>query len=162
MFEDFKEKVGALKEFLDKDKKEEDQEVSTGELIYKTQEAKKAYEPSEDQVKLGETEDTGETESIKEILKEQSAKKETEEKETSLEDKLGDIEKVISKFSEQTPLGSSTSMPFEATKPLNLNKPIDYQKQTAKEYLTPVISQQTSNKDRVALLYENLRKQGLI
>lgn len=162
MFEDFKEKVGALKEFLDKDKKEEEQEVSTGDLIYSTEEAKKAYKPSEDQIKLGKTEDTSETESIKEILKEQSAKKETEEKETSIEDKLGDIEKVISKFSEQTPLGGSTSMPFEATKPLNLNKPIDYQKQAAKEYLTPVISQQTSNKDRVALLYENLRKQGLI
>src|SRR5210317_349610 len=99
MFEDFKEKVSALKEFLDKDK-EEEQEVSTGDLIYSTEEAKKAYKPSEDQVKLSKTEDTGETESIKEILKEQSAKKETEEKETSLEDKLGDIEKVISKFTE--------------------------------------------------------------
>ena len=159
MFEKLESVGEALRNIFSK--KEDEDTRSTGTKIYETEEAKKEYKPTEEQIKLGKTEDIGETESIKEILQKESAKKEKEGKEKDLDEKLADIEKVLSTFGEQAPLGS-TSMPFDKTSTIDLNTPIDFRKETAKDYLGPVISQPSSQKDRIALLYENLRKQNLI
>jgi len=159
MFEKLESVGEALRNIFSK--KEDEDTRSTGTKIYEAEEAKEKYKPTEEQIKLGETEDIGETESIKEILQKESAKKEEEGKEKDLDEKLADIEKVLGKFSEQTPLGS-TSMPFDKTSTIDLNRPIDFRKETAKDYLGPVISQPSSQKDRIALLYESLRKQNLI
>ena len=159
MFEKLESVGEALRNIFSK--KEDEDTRSTGTKIYESEEAKEEYKPTKEQIKLGETEDIGETESIKEILQKESAKKEEEGKEKDLDEKLADIEKVLGKFSEQTPLGS-TSMPFDKTSTIDLNRPIDFRKETAKDYLGPVISQPSSQKDRIALLYESLRKQNLI
>ena len=143
-------------------KKEDEDTRNTAEKIYESEEAKKEYKPTEEQIKLGKTEDIGETENIKEILQKESAKKEEEGKEKDLDEKLADIEKVLSTFGEQESLGGGATMPFDKTSTIDLNRPIDFRKETAKDYLGPVISQPSSQKDRIALLYESLRKQNLI
>jgi len=159
MFEKLESVGEAFRNYFKKDKEED--ERSSVKKLNEFQEAEKEYKPTEEQIKIGETEDTGETESIKQILERESAKKEEEVKEKDLDEKLADIEKVLGKFSEQTPLGS-TSMPFDRTSIIELNKPIDFSKDIAKDYLGSVISQPTSQEDRIKLLYANLRKQGLI
>ena len=159
MFEKLESVGEAFRNYFKKDK-EEDERSSVKKLV-EFQEAEKEYKPTEEQQKISQIEDTGETESIKQILERESAKKEEEGKEKDLDEKLADIEKVLGKFSEQTPLGS-TSMPFDRTSIVELNKPIDFSKEIAKDYLGSVISQPTSQEDRIKLLYANLRKQGLI
>ena len=159
MFEKLESVGEAFRNYFKKDK-EEDERSSVKKLV-EFQEAEKEYKPTEEQQKISQIEDTGETESIKQILERESAKKEEEGKEKDLDEKLADIEKVLGKFSEQTPLGS-TSMPFDRTSIVQLNKPIDFSKDIAKNYLGSVISQPTSQGDRIELLYANLRKQGLI
>jgi hypothetical protein len=159
MFEKLESVGEAFRNYFKKDK-EEDERSSVKKLV-EFQEAEKEYKPTEEQQKISQIEDTGETESIKQILERESAKKEEEGKEKDLDEKLADIEKVLGKFSEQTPLGS-TSMPFDRTSIVELNKPIDFSKDIAKDYLGSVISQPTSQGDRIELLYANLRKQGLI
>jgi len=159
MFEKLESVGEAFRNYFKKDKEED--ERSSVKKLNEFQEAEKEYKPTEEQIKIGETEDTGETESIKQILERESAKKEEEVKEKDLDEKLADIEKVLGKFSEQTPLGS-TSMPFDRTSIIELNKPIDFSRDIAKDYLGSVISQPTSQEDRIKLLYANLRKQGLI
>jgi hypothetical protein len=159
MFEKLESVGEAFRNYFKKDKEEDKR--NTVEKVYEFEEAKEKYKPTEQQQKVGQTEDYG-TESIKEILKTESAKKEEEGKSKDLDEKLSDIEKVLEKFSEQTPLGSGSQMPFEATTTIDLNRPIDFRKETAKEYVSPVISQPTSQDDRIKLLYANLRKQGLI
>ena len=159
MFEKLESVGEAFRNYFKKDK-EEDERSSVKKLV-EFQEAEKEYKPTKEQQKISQIEDTGETESIKQILERESAKKEEEGKEKDLDEKLADIEKVLGKFSEQTPLGS-TSMPFDRTSIVELNKPIDFSKDIAKDYLASVISQPTSQGDRIELLYANLRKQGLI
>tara|TARA_Y100000004_G_scaffold72926_1_gene81902 strand:- start:147 stop:632 length:486 start_codon:yes stop_codon:yes gene_type:complete len=161
MLEFLKEKGEALKNFLDKDDKEKEEKSSVEKLI-DFQEAKKAADIalSEEDKKIQSIEDTEETESIEKILSEESAKKETENKEKDLEDKLKDIEKVISTFGSQKSLGS-TKDPFRGTS-FSLNKPIDFSTQVAKNYVAPYLQQPTSQDDRIALLFENLKKQNLI
>jgi len=159
MFEKLESVGEAFRNYFKKDKEED--ERSSVKKLNEFQEAEKEYKPTEEQIKIGETEDTGETESIKQILERESAKKEEEGKEKDLDEKLADIEKVLGKFSEQTSLGS-TSMPFDRTSIVELNKPIDFSKDIAKDYLGSIISQPTSQGDRIELLYANLRKQGLI
>jgi hypothetical protein len=159
MFEKLESVGEAFRNYFKKDK-EEDERSSVKKLV-EFQEAEKEYKPTEEQQKISQIEDTGETESIKQILERESAKKEEEGKEKDLDEKLADIEKVLGKFSEQTPLGS-TSMPFDRTSIVELNKPMDFSKDIAKNYLGSIISQPTSQGDRIELLYANLRKQGLI
>jgi len=159
MFEKLESVGEAFRNYFKKDKEED--ERSSVKKLNEFQEAEKEYKPTEEQQKISQIEDTGETESIKQILERESAKKEEEGKEKDLDEKLADIEKVLGKFSEQTTLGS-TSMPFDRTSIIELNKPIDFSRDIAKDYLGSVISQPTSQEDRIKLLYANLRKQGLI
>ena len=151
---DFLKKEGkALKDFANTDI-EDEEERSTAESI------KAAIEKEQEILKTESMEDTEETESIEKILSEESAKKETEYKEKDLEDKLKDIEKVISTFGSQKSLGS-TKDPFRGTS-FSLNKPIDFSTQVAKNYIAPYLQQPTSQDDRIKLLFESLKKQNLI
>ena len=78
-----------------------------------------------------------------------------------LEDKLADIEKVISTFSEQTNLSSRSGDPFIAAK--DINKAYDFTKDFTKELVQPFIeTPSSSNKDRIELLIDSLKKQNLI
>ena len=160
MFEFLREKGEALKNFLDKD--DEKEEKSSVEKLLDFQEAKKEADSAltKEQKQIQSTDDTSETESIEEILNTESAKKEEKSKEKDLDEKLADIEKVISTFGNQTDLGT-TSDPFKGTK-FELNKPIDFQTKVATNYIAPYLKQQTSQDDRIALLFENLKKQNLI
>mgnify|MGYP001210935096 CR=1 FL=1 len=161
MLEFLREKGEALKNFLDKDKEEKEEKSSVEKLI-DFQEAKKAADIalSEEDKKNQTIDDTGETKKVEQILEEESAKKEAESKEKDLDDKLADIEKVISTFGEQRNLGT-TSDPFKGTK-FELNKPIDFQTKVAQNYIAPYLQQPTSQGDRIALLFDSLKKQNLI
>ena len=160
MLEFLREKGEALKNFLDKD--DEKEEKSSVEKLIDFQEAKKAADEalSEEDKKIQSIEDTSETESIEQILEEESARKEEKSKEKDLDEKLADIEKVISTFGNQTNLGT-TSDPFKGTK-FELNKPIDFQTKVAQNYIAPYLQQPTSQDDRIKLLFESLKKQNLI
>jgi seryl-tRNA synthetase len=161
MLEFLREKGEALKNFLDKDKEEKEEKSSVEKLI-DFQEAKKAADIalSEEDKKNQTIDDTGETKKVEQILEEQSAKKEEESKEKDLNDKLADIEKVISTFGEQTDLGTPSD-PFKDTK-FELNKPINFQTKVAQNYIAPYLQQPTSQGDRIKLLFESLKKQNLI
>ena len=161
MLEFLEEKGKALKNFLDKDKEEKEEKSSVEKLI-DFQEAKKAADIalSEEDKKNQTIDDTGETKKVEQILEEQSAKKEEESKEKDLNDKLADIEKVISTFGEQTDLGTPSD-PFKDTK-FELNKPINFQTKVAQNYIAPYLQQPTSQGDRIKLLFESLKKQNLI
>ena len=82
-------------------------------------------------------------------------------KPTEEQKKLADIEKVISAFGSSEDLGSPAKSPF-TDKSFQLNKPIDFQTQVAKNYVAPYLQQPTSQGDRIALLFESLKKQNLI
>ena len=154
---DFLKKEGkALKDFANTDI-EDEEERSTAESI-------KAAIEKEQEILEAEQKDKDideESSDIEQILKQAEAKKEEEKKEKGLDEKLADIEKVISTFGSQTNLSSKTSDPFKGTK-FSLNKPIDFQTQVAKNYIAPYLQQPTSQGDRIALLFDSLKKQNLI
>jgi hypothetical protein len=162
MLEFLREKGEALKNFSKKD--DEKEEKSSVEKLLDFQKAKEEadMELSEEDKKIQSIDDTSETQSIEQILEEESAKKEEKSKEKDLDEKLADIEKVISAFGDdkKTNLGTSSD-PFKGTK-FELNKPIDFQTKVAQNYIAPYLTQPTSQEDRIALLFENLKKQNLI
>ena len=142
-----------------------DKEKSSVEKLIDFQEAKEEADKSMSEAQKAESkiEDYDEdAKNVEQILKEESAKKEEEGQEKQLDEKLADIEKVLEKFSEETPLGTGAS-PFKNTvSDIDLNKPIDFQKLVATEYIKPFITQQSSSpQDRIALLLQELKKQGL-
>ena len=161
MLEFLREKGNALKSIFDKDEDKEEEKteaiVDKAVRVFETQED---YKPTEEQKKLAETEDTSEMETIKDVLRKEEAEKE-EKKEKSLDQKLADIEKVISSFGSSQDLGSPAKLPF-TDKSFQLNKQIDFQTQVAKNYVAPYLQQPTSQGDRIALLFESLKKQNLI
>mgnify|MGYP000731217189 CR=1 FL=1 len=162
MLEFLREKGNALKSIFDK-KEDEDEKKETEAIVdkaIKIFEAKEDYKPTEEQKELAKTEDTSEMETIKDVLRKEEAEKE-EKKEKGLDEKLADIEKVISSFGSSQDLGSPAKSPFTDNS-FQLNKPIDFQTQVAKNYVAPYLQQPTSQGDRIALLFESLKKQNLI
>ena len=151
-----KKKGSALKDFANTDV-EDEEERSTAESIKAAIEKEQEILESEEKDKDIDQESSD----IEKILQEAEAKKEEEKKEKGLDEKLADIEKVISTFGERTNLSSSTDDPFKGTK-FSLNKPIDFNTQVAKNYIAPYLQQPTSQGDRIALLFESLKKQNLI
>lgn len=161
MLEFLREKGNALKSIFDKDEdKEEEKTEAIVDKAVRVFEAQEDYKPTEEQKKLAETENIDEMETIKDVLRKEEAEKE-EKKEKSLDEKLADIEKVISSFGSSQDLGSPAKSPF-TDKSFQLNKPIDFQTQVAKNYIAPYLQQPTSQGDRIALLFESLKKQNLI
>jgi len=161
MLEFLKEKGNALKSIFDKDEdKEEEKTEAIVDKAVRVFEAQDVYKPTEEQKKLAETENIDEMETIKDVLRKEEAEKE-EKKEKGLDEKLADIEKVISAFGSSQDLGSPAKSPF-TDKSFQLNKPIDFQTQFAKNYVALYLQQPTSQGDRIALLFESLKKQNLI
>ena len=105
--------------------------------------------------------DTSSTETVKEILGKEE-KKNKENKEDSLEKKLANIEKVIDKFS-----GGITTLPSgqlpssDITSNIN-QKPLDMGQVQAKAAQSEYLRPSTVPNDRIALLYEDLKKYNLI
>ena len=161
-FEKLREKGEALISF-GKDKEVDTDERSSVEKyddFLKTTEVMEAGKTA-DQKAVESIDDTGVTESVKEVLgKEEKEKK--EKKEDSLEKKLANIEKVIDTFSGGTKALPTGRLPGSDVN-ANINqKPLDMgnvqAKATQAEYLKP----STVPEDRIALLYEDLKKYNLI
>lgn len=162
MLEFLREKGNALKSIFDK-KEDEDEKKETEAIVDKAVkifEAQEDYKPTEEQKELAKTEDIGEMETIKDVLRKEEAEK-AEKKEKGLDEKLKDIEKVISSFGSNQNLGSPPKSPFKET-PFQLNKAIDFRTQAAKDFVAPYLQQPSSQGDRIALLIEGLKKQNLI
>ena len=90
-------------------------------------------------------------------------KKQAKEEGDELDKRLKDISKVIDKFSDDggiKKLGESR-LDVSSTDPLN-PKPIDFTNTIGKSYLSGVIEKPSSEKDRITLLYEQLRKFNLV
>ena len=160
MFENLKSIGEAFKNFKSEDtEKEED---TTLQKYLDFQEAKEEFEPTEEQKAVMSIEDIpGQTKTGKEILIEEAKQ---EKKEDELDKKISDIQKVLKTFSEDTE-GEVLDVPrmdtsSDANK-LNV-KPLDLGAIRQKSYLEGLITQPSSQKDRIALLYESLRKQNLI
>ena len=162
MFEKFSEIGNAFKSFGKTDDEIEKDERSSIEKLddFNREQDIFSATQSEESKAMESMDDTGATESTKDVLIKEEKEK-LEKKEDSLDKKLANIEKVIGAFSEapeQVPvpkqdMGSASD---------NINvKPLDMGSVQAKEvindYLKPSV-----NADRVGLLYENLRKLNLI
>jgi len=151
-----KEAGSALKDLFSKEDSQEKKQLEEFEK------AKEEYKPTEEQKAIGEIEDIG-TKSVDEILK--TEKEEKKASEAELEKKLSNIEKVLDKFSGDVTVSKATPLPEDTASVLNL-KPLDMGALIAKEYLSNVTSKMTgqtsSDQDRIALLYDNLRKLNVI
>jgi len=101
-------------------------------------------------------------ESTTEVIQTKTEKEKKEDKEDSLEKKLANIEKVISTFSGGTqalPTGQLPGSDINA----NINqKPLDMGNVQAKAAQAEYLKPSTVPNDRIALLYEDLKKYNLI
>ena len=92
-----------------------------------------------------------------------TTKDKKKESEGDLEKKLANIEKVIDKFSGggNTTLPSSKGVAGSSSDNINI-KPLDFGQVQAKAQQTEYLKPSTVPNDRIALLYENLKKYNLI
>tara|TARA_R100001086_G_C11783853_1_gene244378 strand:+ start:114 stop:578 length:465 start_codon:yes stop_codon:yes gene_type:complete len=154
MFERLKELGEALK-----NTKEEKEEETSAEKLLKFQEAKEEYKPSEEQIKIGQTDDTGETVSAQETIIQEAKEK---DKKDDLDDKIARIQKVIKNFEDDSqPTVIKTKMDTSPINDINL-KAMDMGSLKQKEYLQSLIAQPSSQRDRVKLLYDQLKRFNLI
>jgi hypothetical protein len=161
-FEKLREKGEALISF-GKDKEVDTDERSSVEKyddFLKTTEVMEAGKTA-DQKAVESIDDTSVTESVKDVLgKEEKEKK--EDKEDSLEKKLANIEKVIDTFSSGTKALPTGRLPGSDVN-ANLNqKPLDMGNVQAKAAQADYLKPSTVPEDRIALLYEDLKKYNLI
>ena len=92
--------------------------------------------------------------------KDKQKEKDTEE---SLEDKLKNIEKVIETFSGKGTTVIDSGQSIGQSSPVNLNQaPLDLGTTQAKAYQAEYLKPSTVHDDRIALLYDNLKKYNLI
>jgi len=152
------EKLKALGEAL-RNAEEEKEEETSAEKLLKFQQAEEEYKPTEEQIKLSETDDTGKTVSAQETIIQEAKEK---DKKDDLDDKIDRIRKVISNFEEDSqPTVVKTKMDTTPVTNINL-KPMDMGSLKQKEYLQSLIAQPSSQRDRVSLLYDELKKFNLI
>jgi hypothetical protein len=161
-FEKLREKGEALISF-GKDKEVNTDERSSVEKyddFLKTTEVMEAGKTA-DQKAVESIDDTSVTESVKDVLgKEEKEKK--EDKEDSLEKKLANIEKVIDTFSSGTKALPTGQLPGSDVN-ANLNqRPLDMGQVQAKAAQADYLKPSTVPEDRIALLYEDLKKYNLI
>jgi len=164
MFESLKSIGEAFKNFKLEDTEKEEEEKTSIEKLLEFQEAKKEYEDTatEEQKDIAGIEDyPGQTKTGEQILVEEAKQ---EKKEDELDKKISDIQKVLKTFSEDSE-GEVLDIPKMDTSSdadkLNV-KPLDLGAIRQKSYLQELITQPSSQKDRITLLYESLRKQNLI
>jgi len=161
-FEKLREKGEALISF-GKDKEVDTDDRSSVEKyddFLKTTEVMEAGKTA-DQKAVESIDDTSVTESVKDVLgKEEKEKK--EDKEDSLEKKLANIEKVIDTFSSGTKALPTGRLPGSDVN-ANINqRPLDMGQVQAKAAQADYLKPSTVPEDRIALLYEDLKKYNLI
>jgi hypothetical protein len=140
----------ALKDFSNTEA-EEDQ--STQESVLEASKILKTDNKTEDEKTVDEE--------TAEIIKTKKDDKEKDE-EQSLEEKLQNIEKVIETFSGKTTVVDSGQKVGKASS-IDLNqRPLDLGTAQAKAYQAEYLKPSTLPDDRIALLYDNLKKYNLI
>jgi len=143
----------ALKDFSNTEA-EEDQ--STQESVLEASKILKTDTKSDDEKTVDE--ETSEIIQTKKDDKEQE--KDTEE---SLEEKLENIEKVIDTFSGKGNTVVDSGQSVGQAQSINLNQqPLDLGNMQAKTYQAEYLKPSTVHDDRIALLYDNLKKYNLI
>jgi len=136
---------------------------STDEKIEEYKKVKEEYEKglSDEEKILAQRDDSLITKSIN---VEEEIEKQAKKEEDDLDKRLRDISKVIDKFSSDS--GSNVKKLGEGRLDLSLDslnpKPIDFTNTIGKSYLSSVIEKPSSEKDRIELLYEQLRKFNLV
>ena len=150
---DFLFKKGKALKDLSNTEVEEDQ--STAESVLKASEILTTDNKTDDE----KTSD----EETQEIIKTKKDDKEKEkDEEQSLEEKLQNIEKVIETFSGKTTVVDSGQKVGKASS-INLNQqPLDMGTAQAKAYQAEYLKPSSLPDDRIALLYDNLKKYNLI
>ena len=94
------------------------------------------------------------------VITTKDKQKDTEE---SLEEKLQNIEKVIDTFSGKGTTVIDSGQSIGQSSPVNLNQPaLDLGTTQAKAYQADYLKPSTVHDDRIALLYDNLKKYNLI
>jgi len=104
-------------------------------------------------------------EETQEIIKTTKDVKKEKEKDTeeSLEEKLENIEKVIDTFSGKGTTVVDSGQSIGQAQSVNLNQqPLDLGTAQAKAYQAEYLKPSTVHDDRIALLYDNLKKYNLI
>ena len=150
-FKNFGKKDDSLIKVKDKEvteltDKDDDKEITTKSIIEDTGDAKVAEESHQKDEGIITTKDKKE--------------KDTEE---SLEEKLENIEKVIDTFSGKGTSVLNSGQSVGQAQSVNLNQqPLDLGTAQAKAYQAEYLKPSTVHDDRIALLYDNLKKYNLI
>jgi len=151
-FKNFGKKDDSLIKVKDKEvteltDKDDDKEITTKSIIEDTGDAKVAEESHQKDEGIITTKD-------------KQKEKDTEE---SLEDKLKNIEKVIDTFSGKGTSVLNSGQSVGQAQSVNLNQqPLDLGTAQAKAYQAEYLKPSTVHDDRIALLYDNLKKYNLI
>ena len=150
VLENLKERGDALASF---GKSDEDKDTD----IIRVEDLEKK-DPATEMVETG---DASEAEKIYQADKGKIVEKKKEDTEDSLEKKLANIEKVIDKF------GGSQTLPTGQLQSSSINddinqKPLDMGNVQAKAAQAEYLKPSTVPNDRIALLYEDLKKYNLI
>jgi len=148
---DFLRKTGEALSSFGKDKEDKDTDIIRVEDLEKKN-------PATEMVETG---DASEAEKIYQEDKGKIVEKKKEDTEDSLEKKLANIEKVIDKF------GGSQTLPTGQLQSSSINdninqKPLDMGNVQAKAAQAEYLKPSTVPNDRIALLYEDLKKYNLI
>jgi len=146
-------KGNALKDFSNTI---EEEDKSTAESVLKASEIINTDIKSDDEKTSDE--EIGVIKTTEDLKKEKE--KDTEE---SLEEKLSNIEKVIETFSGKGTTVIDSGQSVGQAESVNLNQqPLDLGTTQAKAYQAEYLKPSTVHDDRIALLYENLKKYNLI
>ena len=159
--------ISEMYENLKKDANALADKSSTQEKDDSSDELQKLIELTEKNEKDQQEASTDASKEISQVIEEQEKKEkdaETEEegKEKRLDEKLADIEKVISAFGDNKPLGSSGPDKVFGKDKIRLNQAQDFSGLVAKDFVSPFLVQPTSQRDRIALLIDNLTKSNLL
>ena len=159
-----KEKASALKDLFSEKDKKEDQTIDFSNTDEEDDKSTEESVKIASDIALGKTDDQKTVDEETSVItkKDDTTKKQSEQ---DLEKKLSNIEKVLDKFSGDVTVSKATPLPEDTASVLNL-KPLDMGSLIAKDYLSNVTSKMTgqtsSDQDRIALLYDNLRKLNVI
>ena len=163
MFESLSRLGKALENFkLDRDTDKEDEKTSLEEYL-DFQKAKEEFTPTEEQKSVMTMEDLpGQTKTGEEILIEQSK---TEKEEDQLDQKIKDIQKVLTSFGEKAE-DVSVIKPeiivddIAKSKSMNLS-PLDLGGLAQKQYISSFLPTSSSQTNRVDILLQQLKNLGL-
>ena len=164
MFESLSKLGKALENFkLDRDTDKEEDEKTSLEEYLDFQKAKEEFTPTEEQKSVMTMEDyPGQTKTGEEILIEQSK---TEKKEDQLDQKIKDIQKVLTSFGEKAEdvsLIKTENIMDDPAKSRSMNlQPLDLGGLAQKQYISSFLPTSSSQTNRVDILLEQLKNLGL-